>query len=183
MADPTPQPTFMQALHDRVAGSGGASTIWGIIIGALGDAVITIVNSLATSPALDPKYGHAFALVAMILGALWPAKKPDAPKGFARLGVMALLAIAAIAGCKTLTGASSTTTVTTRDGKSYNLTVGDAGGCLTSSGAWYQIPNTNLECNKVCIDTNPGAVIPGATCRVRDNPASEFTVVVPIPTK
>jgi len=194
-APPAAPPSGLAALNNRVAGAGAASTIWGIVIGTLGDAVVQIVNALASSAAIDPKLGHIFALIAVIVGALWPAVKKslpaDAPKGYVvRPWLLALLALVVVfyfAGCATLKGASTSTTVTLKDGQSYTLTATDAGGCVaTAAGTWIKIPKTPLECDHVCVDVNPGAVTPGAKCRVCDpnNPAVcvpvDFAFPVPI---
>jgi hypothetical protein len=163
-------------------------SVGGILVGALIQAVNTI------QPTVSPQAAMILSVVAILLGALMPSKKQAAaaaakaatpPQGFAdwqALAFVSMLALAGVWGCATLKGASASTTVYTQDGKSYTLTVGDAGGCVVGAG-WYAIPKTPFECSKVCVDVNPGALTPGATCRLVGRPETEFQVQVPIPTK
>jgi hypothetical protein len=159
---------------------GMAAVRWDVIIPTIFSAVIAVLakgqastgGTMAQTPEAEVR-----------LAAAAPPAPAAAPKGFARLELLALLAFLALAGlaCATLKGATTSTTVTTKDGKSYTLTVGDAGGCVVGAG-WYAIPKTPFECSKVCVDVNPGAVTPGARCRLTGRPETEFDVQVPVPT-
>lgn len=138
-------------------------------------------------------WAHVVAALAATLGAAMKANAGTPPRGFAHHHALALLALGGAgvlaimlgtSGCATLKGASATTTVTTAAGQSYTLAVASTGGCVSSAaGVWLALPNTPFECDKVCIDVQPGAVTPGATCRLAGRPDTQFTVLVPVPVK
>ena len=167
------------------------STLVGFMVAAGVEALNFAAGYFGAQP---QPWAHVVAALAATLGAAMKANAgTPPPRGFARYRTLAILALGAAGllsltlgtgGCATLKGASATTTVTTAAGQSYTLAVASTGGCVSSAaGVWLALPNTPFECDKVCIDVQPGAVTPGATCRLAGRPDTQFTVLVPVPVK
>lgn len=174
-------------LYSRVVGA-WQSTLIGFGLAVLVEAI----NFSATYLGAQPQpWAHALAAILAMAGAALRNKAPSGPPhGFARWDVLALATVMIVGvgaatvntSCATLKGASATTTVTTANGQAYSLTVAASGGCVaTGAGVWMAIPNTPFECDKVCVDVQPGAVTPGATCRLAGRPDTQFTLLIPVP--
>lgn len=172
------------------------STLVGLAIGIAIIVVDQIAKSLgAVLPAwaapmlasLSTLIGASLRSEAVKLQAAQITLESPAPKGLVKMDVLVVAAFTAsliVAGCALLKGASTSTTVTLKDGRSYAVSVTDAGGCVaTGAGTWVQIPKTPLECDRVCLDVSPGTVTPGAQCRICDpsNPSLCFPVEFAFP--